>query len=497
MIAQPILIRNYMHGPGEEPYLLVLSHGQVTQPAPALNRVLGAFNDNGQGGGIAAAQATDGRYGYLDTHGTWVVEPTLDNARTFGDNGLARFCSDGRWGYLDLTGKTVIAPQYENAQAFCAGRAAVRTATNKWTYIDTSGKPAFKGTFREARSFSDAGLAVASTKRDLFGYIDTTGAWAIAPRFASALAFGAQGVAPASEDGELFGLIGLQGEWLLQPCHRKIGPFNANGLAYCEEAGERWDDGGYIDARGEHVIRHKRRLSQAMSCGIAVEADSEYVSAQGTLDFGVYVSWAHRFNQFGFGTARFAGVERTPQGAVDLPPVWAIARDDASIAMPPAGVLEPLTDDGCMVVPAEANTPLAAFIASDMSIALLDRDARVAYRLRAEWGPQGRHAALYDAAGARLWQGASHATQHMPHPFFSVSADALLEEIDSVDDLITFAQAMMLKTEEKLHNIDALLHAADGTDEVEDEEDDEDEDDDDDLDSDERLARSVSTSRRI
>ncbi|WP_167399908.1 WG repeat-containing protein [Massilia violaceinigra] len=490
-----------MHAPDEEPYLLVLNHGQVTQPAPALNHVLGAFHDNGQGGGIAAAQAADGRYGYLDTHGAWVIEPTLDKARTFADNGLARFCSDGRWGYLDLTGNTVIAPQYEDAQAFSAGLAAVRTAANKWTYIDTSGKPAFKGAFREARSFSAAGLAVASTKRDLFGYIDASGDWAIAPRFARALAFSAQGVAPASEDGELFGLIGLRGEWILQPCHRKIGQFNADGLAYCEEAGERWDDGGYINARGEHVIRHKRRLSPSMSCGFAVEANGAYVNAQGTLDFGVYVSWAHRFNQFGFGIARFAGVEQTPQGAVDLPPVWAIARDDASIAMPPADVLEPVTDDDCMVVSAEANTPLAAFIASDKSVALLDRDARVAYRLRAERGPKGRHAALYDAAGALLWQGAPHAAQHMPHPFFSVSADALLEAIDSVDDLITFVEAMMLKAEEKLHNIDALLQAPDGTDEDEDEDDDEDdeddEDEDDDLDSDEKLAKSVSTSRRI
>ncbi|WP_229509142.1 WG repeat-containing protein [Massilia sp. CCM 8734] len=459
--------------------------------------MLAYFEDDGHGGGIAAAQAADGSFGYVDTRGAWIVAPTLDKARAFGDNGLARYCREGRWGYLDVRGQTVIAPRYEDAQAFSQGLAAVQTGANKWIYIDVGGNPAFECAFRSAGPFTDTGLAVASTKRDLFGYIDNTGAWAIAPRFERALAFGAQGVAPASEDGKLFGLIDRRGNWILQPCHRRIDPFNEEGLAYCEEAGQEWYDGGYINVRGEHIIRNRRRLSPVMSHGIAVEDDSGYVTAQGTLDAGLYVSWAQTFNDSGFAVARCSGMVQTPQGPVDAKSRWGIMRSDGSFALPPADVLEPVTGDDRMVVPAELDTPLAAFLASDESVALLDRDARVAYRMCKSGGPQSWHATLHDAAGALLWQGAPHPALRVPSLFFHLDADAPLDQLDSADHLIPFAQALMGETERKLHDIATLLHAIDDDDAENDDDEDEDEGDDDDLDPAQKLARLVGTTRRI
>jgi WG containing repeat len=54
-----------------------------------------------------AATALKGKYGYIDTAGTWVIEPTLSYAGEFR-NGLARVAwKDGDYGYIDKTGKVV------------------------------------------------------------------------------------------------------------------------------------------------------------------------------------------------------------------------------------------------------------------------------------------------------------------------------------------------------------------------------------------------------
>ena len=50
---------------------------------------------------------------------------------------------DGKWGYIDKSGKFVIDPQFDYAEGFSEGLAAVRSGdekTGKWGFIDRSGK---------------------------------------------------------------------------------------------------------------------------------------------------------------------------------------------------------------------------------------------------------------------------------------------------------------------------------------------------------------------
>lgn len=48
--------------------------------------------------GLAAARA-NGKYGYINTHGEWVIAPQFSNARSFSD-GLAAVCVGDLWGYI-------------------------------------------------------------------------------------------------------------------------------------------------------------------------------------------------------------------------------------------------------------------------------------------------------------------------------------------------------------------------------------------------------------
>ncbi|MDQ1831101.1 WG repeat-containing protein [Massilia scottii] len=480
-----------MKAAGELPDLLVLHHGQVRQPAPALLQVSGSFCADGNGGAIAAAVAVDGRHGYLDASGDWVVEPTLKDARSFGSDGLARFCEQGLWGYRNLKGDVVIAAQYEKAEAFNFGLAAVMIGERRWRYIDTSGRFAFDGFLRHAGPFTAVGLAVARGSTYKCGYIDRTGAWAIAPRFERPAPFSPLGVAPATENGELYGLINRQGEWVQQPCYSQIDAFNDDGLAYFRVD---WNHEGYLDAAGIPVISNMSHLSRTMRSGVVVETSRSYLTASGPLVFDVALDWCDDFNTHGFALAR----------AVDAAhgPVWGIARPDASFAIAPADMLEPLTDKDHNLAAPLAGTPLLAFLARDGSIAMLDRDARVAYRLRAHTGPEGSYAALYDDADRQLWQGPPCAALLLPQPYFCASPDALLAELRTVDELVAYAESMVAATEAKLRNIGALPAVENGESEPDDAYayntgNDDVFNHDDDLDASGRLAKSLRTRRRI
>lgn len=60
----------------------------------------------------------------------------------------------------------------------------------------------------------------------------------------------------------------MRGEWVLKPTYGRIRNFNADGLAYFSEA-DSWNDGnGYMNARGEAVIKGERHLSESMTCGV-------------------------------------------------------------------------------------------------------------------------------------------------------------------------------------------------------------------------------------
>jgi hypothetical protein len=46
------------------------------------------------------------KWGYIDTHGTMVIEPSFDNAGEFGD-GLAEVEVAGKRGYINVSGAFV------------------------------------------------------------------------------------------------------------------------------------------------------------------------------------------------------------------------------------------------------------------------------------------------------------------------------------------------------------------------------------------------------
>jgi hypothetical protein len=108
-----------------------------------------------------AACLQNGKYGYVDTTGHFVIPPQFDYAYPFR-NEMALVFNDEKFGFIDRTGKTIIPPQFSLAMPFSEGLAAVRTKPGtergKWGYIDTTGEMVIPQRFDSAESFSD-GLA--------------------------------------------------------------------------------------------------------------------------------------------------------------------------------------------------------------------------------------------------------------------------------------------------------------------------------------------------
>jgi len=87
--------------------------------------------------GGPAPVRSNGKWGYINKSGKWVIDPQFDGAWNFAD-GLAPVAVSGKWGYIDTGGKWAVNPQFETAFYFDQGYAPVRTG-DKWIFIDKKG----------------------------------------------------------------------------------------------------------------------------------------------------------------------------------------------------------------------------------------------------------------------------------------------------------------------------------------------------------------------
>lgn len=227
---------------------------------------------------VSVIKSVKGKYGYISESGQYIHEPTLDMARSFTSEGLARFQKNGKWGYIDCTGKYWVEPKYEEAEPFSHGLAAVK---NKgiWSYIDTKGKVLFDTPFIQAGPFSEAGIAVVRKKgkdkygNAIYGYINTKGEWKLEPVYSNASSFSKGNRASVEVDGK-WGIIDETGNWILKPQHHDLEPFDEHGVTtFCSK----YPDGGLINEDGQVLLEGidvKYRFHYSTKCQVISTQDS-------------------------------------------------------------------------------------------------------------------------------------------------------------------------------------------------------------------------------
>lgn len=80
----------------------------------------------------------NGKYGYRDSRGHFVIRPRYDNALSFRE-GVAMVEMGGKWGFVNQFGRTVAKCIYDEVRDFNFGYALV-CKKGKWGAIDIKGK---------------------------------------------------------------------------------------------------------------------------------------------------------------------------------------------------------------------------------------------------------------------------------------------------------------------------------------------------------------------
>jgi len=210
----------------------------------------------------------EGKWGYIDTTGAWVIEPQFGSASAFsGDLAPARPCNDWRWGYIDATGAFFIEPQFASAGFFgeegIAPVGLLEAGERSESYIDETGRLLTEESFDETWPFFE-GLGL--VRRDgKYGYVDTTGRMVIPLDFYHAQSFSDGLAAACPQPGQPYGYIDTAGAWVIEPQFESAGRFS-DGLACIGGEGGY----GFIDKTGAVVIEPQFDLVADFSEGLAV-----------------------------------------------------------------------------------------------------------------------------------------------------------------------------------------------------------------------------------
>ncbi|MBU1109607.1 MAG: WG repeat-containing protein [Candidatus Riflebacteria bacterium] len=247
-----------------------------------------------------------GKFVFINRDGKPIHEGTFSDANNF-NNGLAPVKSDskGLWGYIGENGELVIPAKFEKAGEFSDGLAyAIDPKTKKMGFIDVKGdwviEPEFSaesGAFengvavlkgnrgpsllidkqgKELKKFSYAWVNQLSSGYARYcvqvdgnarvGYLDSKGEIAIPAKFSDCHNFVGDAATALDPETQKWGLIDRKGEWIVAPEIGGVGPgYLSEGLI----AWKRNDLYGFLDEKGNEVIKPLFKSAEAFKCGIS------------------------------------------------------------------------------------------------------------------------------------------------------------------------------------------------------------------------------------
>lgn len=201
--------------------------------------------------GLAPAMADDGKIGFIDRTGAFVIGPVFDDFIKGFKQGQAQVMRGEDVISIDKTGKQV-GPDLENVTTdeTHEGMTAAKQG-EQWGYLDAKGNWVIKPTYTMAGPFSE-GLASVSLDGEKFGYIDKTGKIVIEAKFGYADQF-SEGKAAVSVDGRT-GFIDKKGAYVITPAFDYADDFNG-GLAPVQTENEGTYTYGVINEKGSYVLK--------------------------------------------------------------------------------------------------------------------------------------------------------------------------------------------------------------------------------------------------
>lgn len=185
----------------------------------------------------------NGKWGFIDKEGKMVIPARFDYADSFS-NGIAMVRLNDKDGIIDKTGKFIIPAVYDRIGQFSEGLAPM-AQDGKWGFIDKNGKIIIAPQFDNADSFSEGLAEVEQNGKS--GYIDKGGNIVIPIQFDNACPF-FEGLASVSINGK-WGSIDKTGKIVITPQFDDWYSFN-EGLAFVEQSDNLYGTFFFIDQQG-------------------------------------------------------------------------------------------------------------------------------------------------------------------------------------------------------------------------------------------------------
>ena len=202
----------------------------------------------------------DGKTGYVDVNGKWVINPQFENAECFSEDGFARIRQNGKIGLIDKTGKIVVEPQFYSIEGFDK-------------IFDDNGFARFSVDTKPETQKSDDWLKDNINYDDnddyLYGFIDKTGKIVIEAKYPFSCGF-KNGLACVKLDGK-YGFIDKTGKMVIEPKYDMVMPFENRKLSLVKVG----DKCGFIDKSGKMVIEPQYDVSVICHNNWSIITDSD------------------------------------------------------------------------------------------------------------------------------------------------------------------------------------------------------------------------------
>lgn len=220
-----------------------------------------------------AGAKKDGKWGFIDDKGEWVIQPTFDKVLPFRE-GLAAAnigfffdpynadnCRTGKWGFIDPAGKWIIEPRFDAVESFREGFAKVNTGASyrayqgitlmggKWGFIKKDGSWLVPPNDTLYTGFSEGYCAFKVPKGSKWGYVDNHNQVSITPDYWTAGEF-CQGLAPVMKGSANYQYIDKQNIPVFGRSFRKAWPFSDGRAFVLDEYGK----AAFIDSAGKVIF---------------------------------------------------------------------------------------------------------------------------------------------------------------------------------------------------------------------------------------------------
>lgn len=211
--------------------------------------------------GLASVSPTVYHWGFINPSGTYVIPAVLTNAKNFGE-GLAAVKVNEKWGFIDKSANFVIPKQYDNAGVFHDGLCPVQVG-DYWFYIDKTGRKVFEIPNTEWGYDFSNGLAGIMINHQV-GFVNTSGEMVIPIQYKLISECG-EGLIGVKDNTNHWGFIDATGKNII-PCvyddasiYWESQYYFSEGLAVVKQ-GDNWF---FIDKTGKKILDLPKDIEEA------------------------------------------------------------------------------------------------------------------------------------------------------------------------------------------------------------------------------------------